>query len=109
MGGGRPKFVNYSQYSVRIYRSAQPKTSVTTEGGASQLPKQCCGSGMFIPDPVFTHPGSRISDTGSKIVMLKKKMWANFHRILELFTHVPRFSSRFGVIYMIIWFPRDLD
>ncbi len=22
--------------------------------------KQCCGSGMFIPDPDFTHPGSRI-------------------------------------------------
>jgi hypothetical protein len=24
------------------------------------------GSGMFIPDPDFTHPGSRISDPGSK-------------------------------------------
>ncbi len=22
--------------------------------------KQCCGSGMFIPDPDFVHPGSRI-------------------------------------------------
>ncbi len=22
--------------------------------------KQCCGSGMFIPDPTFFHPGSRI-------------------------------------------------
>jgi hypothetical protein len=21
---------------------------------------QCCGSGMFIPDPIFFHPGSRI-------------------------------------------------
>ncbi len=33
--------------------------------------RQCCGSGMFIPDPgsrilIFTHPGSRISDPGSK-------------------------------------------
>jgi hypothetical protein len=32
---------------------------------------QCCGSGMFIPDPgsrilIFTHPGSRIPDLGSK-------------------------------------------
>jgi hypothetical protein len=33
---------------------------------------QCCGSGMFIPDPgsrilIFTHPGSRIPDPGSRI------------------------------------------
>jgi hypothetical protein len=32
---------------------------------------QCCGSGMFIPDPgsrilIFTHPGSRIPDPGSQ-------------------------------------------
>jgi hypothetical protein len=32
---------------------------------------QCSGSGMFIPDPgsqilIFTHPGSRILDPGSK-------------------------------------------
>jgi hypothetical protein len=32
---------------------------------------QCCGSGMFIPDPgsrilIFTHPGSRIPDLGSR-------------------------------------------
>ncbi len=25
-------------------------------------PRQCCGSGMFIPDPNFFHPGSRILD-----------------------------------------------
>jgi hypothetical protein len=24
--------------------------------------RQCCGPGMFIPDPYFTHPGSRIPD-----------------------------------------------
>jgi hypothetical protein len=23
---------------------------------------QCCGSGMFIPDPIFIHLGSRIPD-----------------------------------------------
>ena len=75
---------------------------------------QCCGSGMFIPDPDF-YP-SRIPDLGSKngnkrerwkkircltflcshkfhkIVnyfsfgVLKKKIWANFQRIIELFT-----------------------
>jgi hypothetical protein len=63
---------------------------------------------------IFTHPGSRISDPGSKTVtkerdekkfvklffchkfhkieyyiifeMLKKKIWANFQRIVEVFT-----------------------
>ena len=72
---------------------------------------QCCGSGMFIPDPDF-YP-SRIPDPESKtatkergekkfvvitfyvatnftklqiILVLKKKIWANFQRIIELFT-----------------------
>jgi hypothetical protein len=66
-----------------------------------------------IPDPVFTHPGSRISDpkTVTKVrgkknllsyffcshkfhkneyyvifEMLKKKIWANFQRIVEVIT-----------------------
>ncbi len=75
--------------------------------------RQCCGSGMFIPDPDF-YP-SRISDPGSKnsykrerwkkkfchtifwshkfhkienyfFEMLKKIIWANFQRIIEFFT-----------------------
>jgi hypothetical protein len=82
--------------------------------------RQCCGSGMFIPDPDFYRsripdPGSRIPNPGSKnsnerqgwkkdfchtffwshkftklnyfiFEMLKKKIWANFQRITELFT-----------------------
>ncbi len=80
---------------------------------------QCCGSGMFIPDPgswflPIQDPGSRIPDPKTatkergekkfvvipflcshkfnKIVNyfsfegLKKKIWANFQRITELFT-----------------------
>ncbi len=77
--------------------------------------QQCCGSGMFIPDPDF-YP-SRIWDLGSRIQkqqqktgvkknllnhfcshkfhktqfyfifdMLKKKIWPNFPRIIEVFT-----------------------
>jgi hypothetical protein len=89
---------------------------------------QCCGSGMFIPDPDF-YP-SRISDPGSKnsnksegwkkivvipffcshkfhkivnyfiFEMLKKKICANFQRILELFTQKLSLSSQkygFGI------------
>ncbi len=26
---------------------------------------QCCGSGMFIPDPTFFHPGSRIRNVSN--------------------------------------------
>ena len=37
----------------------------------NQRRNQCCGFGMFIPDPgrimIFTQPGSRISDLGSRI------------------------------------------
>jgi hypothetical protein len=78
--------------------------------------QQCGGSGMFIPDPesrilIFTHPGSRIQKKQQKrgmkkischnflcshkfhkiahyfsIDVLKKKIWPNFQRIIELFT-----------------------
>ncbi len=76
--------------------------------------KQCCGSGMFIPDPgswflPIPDPGSKNSNKRegwkklyvkpfyvatkfNKIVnyfsfeVLKKKIWANFQRIIELFT-----------------------
>ncbi len=80
---------------------------------------QCCGSGMFIPDPgtwflPIPNPGSRIPDpktatnergekklvvipffvatnfTKLKIILFlkcwRKKIWANFQRIIELFT-----------------------
>jgi hypothetical protein len=74
---------------------------------------QCCGSGMFIPDPDF-YP-SRIPDPKTAAIergvknffchnffgndkfhiienyfifemLRKKKIWANFQRIIELFT-----------------------
>jgi hypothetical protein len=64
---------------------------------------QCGGSGMFIPDPgswflPIPDPGSRIPDpkTATKergekknyfnFEVLKKKIWPNFQRIIELFT-----------------------
>jgi hypothetical protein len=79
------------------------------------------GSGLNIPDPDFTHPGSRISDpkTATKrrvkknrchtflcshkfhkkvhyfsFEVLKKKMWVNFQRIIELFTQKMSLSSK---------------
>jgi hypothetical protein len=92
--------------------------------------KQCCGSGIFIPDL-----GSRISDPGSRIPdpktvtkergekkfviilflshkfhkieyyvifeMLKKKIWANFQRIVEVFTQ--KFFNMLSNIW--VWDP----
>jgi hypothetical protein len=90
---------------------------------------------MFIPDTgsrilIFTHPGSRISDPGSKnsnkreggkkfvvitfyvatnftklqiIEVLKKKIWANFQRIIELFTK--KIVTKLSKIW--IWDPRS--
>jgi hypothetical protein len=92
---------------------------------------------MFIPDLIFTHPGSRISDLGSRIpdpgsriqkqqqkrgvkkifchiflfslkchkiehyfssAVLKKKIWANFHRNMELFT--PKIVTKLSKIWV---------
>jgi hypothetical protein len=109
--------------------------------------KQCCGSGMSIPDPDFypsripylgsriQDPGSRIQDPGSRIQdpktateersekhcchtflcshkfhkienyfsfeVLKKKIWANFQRIIELFTQ--RIVTKLSKIW--VWVP----
>jgi hypothetical protein len=63
-----------------------------------------------IPDPVF-YP-SRIPDLGSKNInftkfnyfifeMLKKKIWANFQRIIELFTQ--KIVSKLSKIW--VWDP----
>ncbi len=47
---------------------------IAETGAGAEINEQCCGSGMFIPDPgsrirVFPipDPGSRISDPGSRI------------------------------------------
>ncbi len=37
---------------------------VRTYTGHRYRDSQCCGSGMFIPDLIFTHPGSQVSDPG---------------------------------------------
>ncbi len=90
--------------------------------------KQCCRSGMFIPDPDLYL--SRIPDLGSRIQkqlqkrgvkkifchtflcshkfrknvnyfsfeVLKKKIWANFQRIKELFTQ--KIVSKFSKIWV---------
>jgi hypothetical protein len=111
--------------------------------------KQCCGSGMFIPDPGsrISDPGSRILDLGSRIPdfgsrildpgsriqkqqqktgvkknllsylfcsykfhkienycifeMRKKKIWANFQRIVELFAK--KIVTKFSKIW--VWDP----
>jgi hypothetical protein len=72
---------------------------------------QCCGSGMFIPDPDFypsriPDPKTATKERGEKFFyvipvlysqfhknnnyfsfeVLKKKIWANFLKIIELFT-----------------------
>ncbi len=106
----------YSMSSVRWRNSSgSGKMSPTV-----MSENQCCGSGMFIPDPgswflPIPDPGSRISDPGSKnsnrregwkkiwchtftcshkfhnivhyfsFEVLKKKIWANSQRIIELF------------------------
>jgi hypothetical protein len=74
--------------------------------------EQCCGSGMFTPDPDFypsriPDPKTATKERGEKkffvipfylasnvtkiehnfsFEVLKKKIWANFQRIIELFT-----------------------
>jgi hypothetical protein len=59
---------------------------------------QCCGSGMFIPDPDF-YP-SRIPDPNTaSIERDEKNIWANFQRIIELLPKKLALSSqKYGVV-----------
>ncbi len=43
-----------------FYQCSGTASGSRTEGSESFW--QCCGSGMFIPDPTFFHPGSWITD-----------------------------------------------
>jgi hypothetical protein len=44
-------------------------------------PTQCCGSGMFIPDPNFFHPGSELKD-----IVQPKKRWVERGAIRTVLT-----------------------
>jgi hypothetical protein len=127
--GGAGDGVSYGllmfwRHSVLFWRHTEVLVSLDTSGPFLNPGSQCCGSGMFISDPdfypsrflIFTHPGSRISDPGSKnsnkrerwkkisfhnflcshrfhkianyfsFEEIKKKIWHNFQRTIELFS-----------------------
>jgi hypothetical protein len=94
----------------------------------SEQAAEATGTVTSVADPgclsrilIFTHPGSRISDPGSKkfvvipffgvinftklnyfiFEMLKKKIWANFQRITELFNQ--KIVSKLSKIW--VWDP----
>ncbi len=64
--------------------------------------KQCCGSGMFMPDPNFFHPGSGVKEIpgsasknlsilSQKIVSKLSELWSGMFipdPDLDVFTHL---------------------
>ncbi len=61
---------------------------------------QCGGSGMFIPDPEFTHPGYRIPDLGSRILDSKT---ATKERGEKKFDVIPFYvATNFTNLYIIL-------
>jgi hypothetical protein len=76
----KTKNYNFLNFIVTAIRQAK---SMHGSGPKTQYRKQCCGSGMFIPDPNFFHHGSRvkkISDPGSgsaskNLVILHQKLF----------------------------------
>ncbi len=77
--------------------------------------KQCCGCGMFIPDPTFFHPGSRIRivsipDSGSASKNLsiltpkKPKKW-----FLSSRKYDPGCSSRIRGFRIVTFYPSRIQ
>jgi hypothetical protein len=60
--------------------------------------RQCCGSGMFFPDPTFFHPGSELSPSRIRIKEFKyfnpKKTKKNGFQALENMIRVVHPGSR---------------
>jgi hypothetical protein len=98
-------------YEVAILVSQDGRDIFVIFTGTTNV--QCCGSGMFIPDPDFypsriPYPKTATKERGEKKIfhtffcshkfhkienyrylifeMLKKKLWASFQKIIELFT-----------------------
>jgi hypothetical protein len=62
-------------------------------------PGQCCGSGMFIPDPYFSHPGSRV-----------KKISGSAFASKNLSILIQKFVYKLSEIWFKIFIPDpDLD
>jgi hypothetical protein len=63
---------------------------------------QCCGSGMFIPDPNFFHPGSRIRmfsipDPGSRIRIKEFKYFCPKKWFISSWKYDSGYSSRIQI------------
>jgi hypothetical protein len=59
-----------------------------------QIHVQCCGSGMFFPDPTFFHPGSRIRIFPSRIRIKEFKYFNTKKWFLSSRKYDPGCSSR---------------
>jgi hypothetical protein len=56
---------------------------LTALTGTATFIYQCCGSGMFIPDPTFFHPGS-VPDPPDPHVFAFWASWINIRILLSL-------------------------
>ncbi len=79
------KFVEHGEYEKAYYgTSIQAIRAVVSSekicvlnlhpqarGGLFLVDTQCCGSGMFIPDPTFFHPGSELFPSRIRIKEFK--------------------------------------
>jgi hypothetical protein len=67
-----------------------------------------CGSEMFIPDLIFTHPGSRIADPGSRIAdpgsLISNPKTATKERGEKKFVLIPCFIATHSTKLKIILF-----
>jgi hypothetical protein len=57
--------------SVQVRKEKFYLSSITIQGKYQYIDDQCCGSGMFIPDPIFSHPGFELSPSRIRIKEFK--------------------------------------
>jgi hypothetical protein len=73
-------FTSVSIFSVCCYSSVSISV-VHTLTQVKACFTQCCGSGMFIPDPTFFHPGSELSPSRIPDPKKSKKMVSKLYKI----------------------------
>ncbi len=89
-------------------RLSVTQISCNSKGEKTAVKYQCCGSGMFIPDPDFCpswilDPGSRISDPGSRIPDPKTATKERGEKNLLYFFVVTNFTKLNIILFLKCW------
>ncbi len=103
------KFIFQRAYRYRSPWSPSRRSQKKCNGffSISKFSYQCCGSGIFIPDPNIFHPGSRVKKKSRILIRIKEFKYFNPRNLSILTQNIVSKISE--IWYKILSRIRDLD